>query len=367
MDQGVLYRASSSLRTQSTSFWRNGGPEIFSNLTREDDDEEALEWSALEKLPTYDRLTRGLFVGSNGDANEIDVRSLGFQERKELLERILKGADEGNERFLLKLRERIDRVGIELATIEVRFEHLTVGAEAYIGSRSLPTFSNFIINILEVKIFNLRNQFSGNVTYNGHGMDEFVPQKTATYISQHDVHIGEMTVRETLEFSAKCQGIGSRYEMLSELLRREKTANIKPDPDIDIFMKAASTEGQEASIMTDYVLKVLGLEVCADTMVGDELIRGISGGQRKRVTTGEMLVGPTNVFFMDEISTGLDSSTTFQIVKSLRQNVHILNGTALISLLQPAPETSELFDDIILLCDGKIVYQGPRESVLDFF
>lgn len=80
-----------------------------------------------------------------------------------------------------------------------------------------------------------------------------------------------------------------------------------------------------------------------------------------------MLVGPASALFMDEISTGLDSSTTFQIVKSLGQYVHILEGTALISLLQPAPETYELFDDIILLSDGQIVYQGPREQVLAFF
>jgi ABC-type multidrug transport system ATPase subunit len=80
-----------------------------------------------------------------------------------------------------------------------------------------------------------------------------------------------------------------------------------------------------------------------------------------------MLVGPANALFMDEISTGLDSSTTFQIIKSLRQAIHILGGTALISLLQPAPETYDLFDDIILLSDGQIVYQGPRESVLEFF
>jgi len=79
------------------------------------------------------------------------------------------------------------------------------------------------------------------------------------------------------------------------------------------------------------------------------------------------MVGPIRVLFMDEISTGLDSSTTFQIVKSIRQSIHILDGTALVSLLQPAPETYELFDDIILLTDGQIVYQGPRESVLEFF
>jgi ABC-type multidrug transport system ATPase subunit len=114
-------------------------------------------------------------------------------------------------------------------------------------------------------------------------------------------------------------------------------------------------------------VQLLGLDICADTMVGDQMIRGISGGQRKRVTTGEMIVGPSKVLLMDEISTGLDSSTTFQIVKSLKQFIHILDGTAVISLLQPAPETYDLFDDIILLTDGKIVYQGPREHVLEFF
>lgn len=82
---------------------------------------------------------------------------------------------------------------------------------------------------------------------------------------------------------------------------------------------------------------------------------------------GEMLVGPAKVLFMDEISTGLDSSTTYQIVNSLRQSMHILNGTAVIALLQPPPETYNLFDDIILLSDGQIVYQGPREHVLEFF
>lgn len=80
-----------------------------------------------------------------------------------------------------------------------------------------------------------------------------------------------------------------------------------------------------------------------------------------------MLVGPAKALFMDEISTGLDSSTTYQIVRFMRQMVHIMDVTMVISLLQPAPETYELFDDIILLSEGQIVYQGPRENVLEFF
>lgn len=80
-----------------------------------------------------------------------------------------------------------------------------------------------------------------------------------------------------------------------------------------------------------------------------------------------MIVTTRRVFFMDEISNGLDSSTTFQIVTCLQQLVHITDVTALISLLQPAPETFDLFDDIILFAEGKIVYHGPRTDVLNFF
>lgn len=83
--------------------------------------------------------------------------------------------------------------------------------------------------------------------------------------------------------------------------------------------------------------------------------------------SGELLVGPARVLFMDEISNGLDSATTYQIIKYLKHSTRALEGTSVISLLQPAPETYELFDDIILLCEGQIVYQGPRDSALDFF
>ncbi|KAF8408645.1 hypothetical protein HHK36_004709 [Tetracentron sinense] len=82
---------------------------------------------------------------------------------------------------------------------------------------------------------------------------------------------------------------------------------------------------------------------------------------------GEMLVGPSKALFMDEISTGLDSSTTFQIVKFIMQLVHIMDVTMIVSLLQPAPETFDPFNDIILLSEGQIVYQGPCENILEYF
>ncbi|KAA8516689.1 hypothetical protein F0562_016805 [Nyssa sinensis] len=414
--------ASGSKRSwASTSFrevWHSP-PDVFNRSGRQGDEEE-LQWAAIERLPTYDRLRKGMLrhVLDNGRVvhDEVDVTKLGIQDKKLLMESILKVVEEDNEKFLRRLRDRTDRVGIEIPKIEVRFEDLSVEGDVYVGSRALPTLFNATMNTFESilglirlapskkrKIQILQDisgivkpsrmtlllgppgagkttlllalagkldedlRVSGRVTYCGHELNDFVPQRTCAYISQHDLHYGEMTVRETLDFSGRCLGVGTRYEMLVELSRREKEAGIKPDPEIDAFMKATAMAGQETSLVTDYVLKILGLDICADIMVGDEMRRGISGGQKKRVTTGEMLVGPAKALFMDEISTGLDSSTTFQIVKFMRQMVHIMDVTMIISLLQPAPETYDLFDNIILLSESQIVYQGPRENVLEFF
>jgi ABC-type multidrug transport system ATPase subunit len=80
-----------------------------------------------------------------------------------------------------------------------------------------------------------------------------------------------------------------------------------------------------------------------------------------------MIVGPSKALFMDEISTGLDSSTTFQIVSCLQHLAHISESTILVSLLQPEPETYDLFDDIILMAEGQIVYHGPKDCIMSFF
>ncbi|MBA0571637.1 hypothetical protein Golob_002018, partial [Gossypium lobatum] len=397
----------------------NSQTDVFQKSGREEDEEE-LKWAAIERLPTYDRLRKGMLkhVLEEGKVGyeQVDIDNLDVQDKKNLMESVLRVVEEDNERFLLRLRERTDRVGIDVPKIEVRFEHLSIEGDAYLGTRALPTLLNSTLNTIEgvlglIKLFPSKKRVvnilrdvsgivkpsrmtlllgppgsgkttllqalagktdtdlrvSGKITYCGHEFHEFIPQRTSAYISQHDLHHGEMTVRETLDFSGRCLGVGTRYELLAELSRREKQAGIKPDPEIDAFMKATAMAGQKTSLGTDYVLKILGMDICSDIMVGDDMRRGISGGQKKRVTTGEMLVGPAKALFMDEISTGLDSSTTFQIVKFMRQMVHIMDVTMIISLLQPAPETYDLFDDIILLSEGKIVYQGPRENVLEFF
>ncbi|XP_051116369.1 pleiotropic drug resistance protein 2-like [Andrographis paniculata] len=388
--------------------------------TRGNDDREELLWAAIERLPTFDRATKGIMktVSEEGKelSEQVDFANLRDHERAILVGNVLRAVGNDPEKFLRRLRERIDRVGIDVPKVEVRYEHLSIEGETYVASRALPTLLNVTLNAIEgliekVKILPSKKQHikllddvsgilrpsrmtlllgppgadkteflkslagnigkdlrvSGRITYNGYELSEFVPQKISSYVGQQDLHHGEMTVRETLDFAARCLGVGTRYDLLVELSRREKEAGIKPDPEIDAFMKSTAIAGQECSLATDYILKILELEICADTLVGDVMRRGISGGQKKRLTIGEMLVGPAGVFYMDEISNGLDSSTTFQIIKYLKQMVRTMDTTMLMSLLQPAPETFELFDDIILLVQGHIVYHGPRDSILEFF
>lgn len=93
-----------SLRSNSSALWRNSGMEVFSVSGRDEDDEEALKWASIAKLPTFDRLRKGLLLGT-----EVDVHDLGSEDRKNLLERLVNVDEDDNEKFLLKLRDRIDR------------------------------------------------------------------------------------------------------------------------------------------------------------------------------------------------------------------------------------------------------------------
>ncbi|CAI0395153.1 unnamed protein product [Linum tenue] len=390
-------------------------------LTEDEVSNVALQWAAVERLPTFERLRSSLFLHGGGKgaaaAAVVDVRKLGGLEKHVFMEKLIQRIEDDNLRLLQKIRNRVDKVGVRLERVEVRFRDVGVEAECkVVNGKPLPTLWNTLLGGVsdfaaklpffeprkaELQIIHnvsgvikpgrltlllgppgcgktsLLKALSGNlspslkvhgeVCYNGYKLDEFVPQKTSAYISQYDEHIPEMTVREILDFSARCQGVGIRLEMMEEVSRREKQAGIVPDPDIDTYMKAISVEGLRSNLQTDYILKILGLDICADTLVGDVMRRGISGGQKKRLTTGEMMVGPTRALFMDEITNGLDSSTAFRIVSCLQQMVHITDATVLVSLLQPAPETFVLFDDLILMAEGRIVYHGPRQHVLDFF
>ena len=234
-----------------------------------------------------------------------------------------------------------------------------------------------------------RLRIDGSIKYNGEGIDEFVVQRTAGYVDQYDRHIPNLTVLETTQFAAKCQipnenvvhllagikeqmhalhgkrlhGKSSKNGMDEALAELGQLENANDEQAFLELLEKAVLSGAKPFI----ILNILGLGNVLDTFVGDENLRGVSGGEKKRVTSAEVMVGPQWAIFMDEISTGLDSATTYSVVQSLRNACHSFERTIAISLLQPAPEVMELFDDLLLLTDGKVIFHGPVRRALPFF
>ncbi|KAG4048248.1 ABC transporter G family member 36 [Phytophthora cactorum] len=199
----------------------------------------------------------------------------------------------------------------------------------------------------------------GQVTYNGtpaNDMQTHLPQ-FVSYVTQRDRHYSLLTVKETLEFAHACCGGG--------LSKRDEQHFVNGTPEENL----AALDAARAMFKhyPDIVIQQLGLDNCQNTIVGDAMTRGVSGGERKRVTTGEMEFGNKYVMMMDEISTGLDSAATFDIITTQRSIAKKFRKTVVISLLQPSPEVFELFDDVVILNEGHVMYHGPRAEALSYF
>ncbi|CAK4229534.1 unnamed protein product, partial [Aphanomyces euteiches] len=200
---------------------------------------------------------------------------------------------------------------------------------------------------------------SGEVFYNGAPREEVKKQlpQLVSYMSQRDHHYPQLTVQETMEFAHQACG------------------GVVPQRVLDSLDSGTPEENEQAKeiiqalyqVYPDIVVRQLGLSICKDTIVGNAMMRGISGGERKRVTIGEMEFGMRQVSLMDEISTGLDSAATYDIVKSQRSMAKSLKKTIVIALLQPSPEVFDLFDDVMIMNEGYVMYHGPRNEALAYF
>uniref|UniRef100_K3WZI5 ABC transporter domain-containing protein n=1 Tax=Globisporangium ultimum (strain ATCC 200006 / CBS 805.95 / DAOM BR144) TaxID=431595 RepID=K3WZI5_GLOUD len=199
----------------------------------------------------------------------------------------------------------------------------------------------------------------GYVTYNGQLQQDIIKRlpQFVGFVPQKDNHHPTLTVKETLEFAHTFSG--------GELQRRGEELLTNDTPEEN---KAALDASQALfSHYPDIVIEQLGLQECQGTIIGDPMLRGVSGGERKRVTMGEMQFGMKHVAFMDEISTGLDSAATFDIVSTQRSIAKKLRKTIVMSLLQPTPEVFAMFDYVMILNEGEVMYHGPRQRVLGHF
>jgi len=118
--------------------------------------------------------------------------------------------------------------------------------------------------------------------------------------------------------------------------------------------------------LTNSMISELGLEDCADTIVGGALIKGISGGQRKRTSVGVELVTKPALVFLDEPTSGLDSYSAVQLCQVLKK-VANAGASVLFTIHQPSSEIFNSFDHMILLNKGRVMYQGAVSAVPDFF
>src|SRR5690606_9020761 len=104
----------------------------------------------------------------------------------------------------------------------------------------------------------------------------------------------------------------------------------------------------------DKILDMLGLQEVAETIVGTETIRGVSGGQLKRLSIGVEIINLPDLIFLDEPTTGLDSAIAFEVMAAVR-NLANQNRTVICTIHQPSPQTFDLFDKLSLMAEGRII------------
>lgn len=159
---------------------------------------------------------------------------------------------------------------------------------------------------------------------------------SSAYVVQDDVLMGTLSVRENLLFSA----------------------NLRLDP------KENSSEEKNNRVTS--IIQDLGLEDCADTKIGTEFLRGVSGGERKRCSIGMELITSPSLLFLDEPTTGLDSNTANCII-ALLHRLSRRGKTVIFSIHQPRYSIFRLFDHLTLLHKGEMVYAGPAKDSMEYF
>ncbi|MED6220321.1 ABC transporter G member 15 [Stylosanthes scabra] len=174
---------------------------------------------------------------------------------------------------------------------------------------------------------------SGNVLLNG--KKRRLDFGGVAYVTQEDVLLGTLTVRETISYSANLR--------LPSRMSKEEVNEIV-----------------EGTIME------MGLEDCADRVIGNWHLRGISGGEKKRLSIALEILTRPSLLFLDEPTTGLDSASAYFVVHTLRNIAHD-GKTVISSIHQPSSEVFQLFDDLFLLSGGQTIYFGPAQNSVEFF
>lgn len=161
-------------------------------------------------------------------------------------------------------------------------------------------------------------------------------KRVVGYVQQDDIMYHMLTVEETIRFAAS-------FKLPRDMTASEKNARVQQ------------------------VINALGLSAVAKSKIGDAINRGVSGGERKRVSIGVELVSDPRLLFLDEPTSGLDAFTAFYIIQSLKRLAESEFRTILMTIHQPRTNILKMFDKILLLSQGKTVFFGNLEDALAHF
>eukprot|EP00179_Madagascaria_erythrocladioides_P005209 CAMPEP_0198312416 /NCGR_PEP_ID=MMETSP1450-20131203/3790_1 /TAXON_ID=753684 ORGANISM="Madagascaria erythrocladiodes, Strain CCMP3234" /NCGR_SAMPLE_ID=MMETSP1450 /ASSEMBLY_ACC=CAM_ASM_001115 /LENGTH=678 /DNA_ID=CAMNT_0044015361 /DNA_START=101 /DNA_END=2137 /DNA_ORIENTATION=+ len=193
-----------------------------------------------------------------------------------------------------------------------------------------------LLNLLAGRLTTSRNfTTGGRILVNGIKRDPKVFKKLSAYVEQDDKMFGELKVEEQIKFSA--------FLRLPVSMSSEK-----------------KMEKVQATIQE------LGLSKVRDSYIGNELVRGVSGGERKRVNVGTELVADPSLLFLDEPTTGLDSFNALNVMYTLRK-LASAGRTVVTTIHQPRSNIFTLFDKLLLLSEGRVMYFGNAKDAVDYF
>ncbi|KAG9457197.1 hypothetical protein H6P81_001705 [Aristolochia fimbriata] len=191
-----------------------------------------------------------------------------------------------------------------------------------------------LLEVLAGKLEPRRGSSSSSaILINKKPMDRAKFRKMSGYVTQRDTLFPLLTVYETLLFSA---------ELRLSLPRRQLIERV------------------------DALVHELGLGHVAGTRVGDDRVRGISGGERRRVSIGVEVVHDPGVLILDEPTSGLDSTSALQIVDMLKTMADTRGRTVILSIHQPGFRIVKLFNSVLLLADGEVLEQGSPHQIQGF-
>ena len=162
-----------------------------------------------------------------------------------------------------------------------------------------------------------------------------------TYNEEADTHFPHLTVWQTLQFAAKCKTPALRFNEVSKSAYADELAGV--------------------------VAAAYGLWDVRNTMVGNDWIRGVSGGQRKRVSLAEMALAGNTMASWDNSTRGLDSATALEFIKSLRLSCEFTGACHAVAIYQASQAIYDLFDKVTLLYEGRQIYCGQAGDAKLYF